>query len=103
MNDLLFLQRPTPYEINEKIAQQIVRIRKRRHISQAKLSTESGVSLGSIKRFEQSGEISLLSLSKIALSLDIQDKLLSLFEDVGYMTLEEIEYERNHKAKRSLQ
>ena len=38
--------------------------------SQAELALRSGVSLGSIKRFEQSGQISLESLVKMAHLLD---------------------------------
>ena len=42
----------TPEEINLKIADRLKNIRKRRRISQKKLSEISGVSYGSIKRFE---------------------------------------------------
>lgn len=50
----------------------------------------SGVSLGSVKRFEQSGEISLLSLIKIATALEIDNELEHLFEDVPPLSIEEI-------------
>jgi hypothetical protein len=43
-----------------------------------------------VKRFEQSGEISLLSLTKIALSLEIQQELEELFEEVPFLSIEEI-------------
>lgn len=43
-----------------------------------------------MKRFEQSGEISLLSLTKIALSLEIQQELEELFEEVPFLSIEEI-------------
>ncbi len=72
------------------IAARICDIRKRRKLSQKKLSEKSGVSLGSVKRFEQSGEISLLSLTKIAIALDIQEELEHLFEDVPPLSIEEI-------------
>ena len=48
------------------------------------------MSLGSLKRFERSGEISLLSLTKIAIALDIDDELAHLFEDVPPLSIEEI-------------
>ena len=50
----------------------------------------SGVSLGSVKRFEQSGEISLQSLSKIAIALGVEDELLNLFDDVPFASIEEV-------------
>ena len=50
----------------------------------------SGVSLGSVKRFERSGEISFLSLIKIAAALGINNELEHLFEDVPPLSIEEI-------------
>lgn len=91
MNNLDFLfNEKTPGDINKKIAERIRAIRKRRKISQKELGEKSGVSLGSVKRFEQSGEISLLSLTKIAIALEIDDKMKNLFTDVPFQSIEEI-------------
>ena len=60
----------TPEEINMIVANHTKRLRKRLKISRQKLSDMSGVSYGSIKRFEETGNISLLSLTKIAMALD---------------------------------
>ena len=46
-------------EINTEIAERMVQLRKRKKLSQKSLALRSGVSLGSLKRFEQTGEISL--------------------------------------------
>ena len=64
----------TAEELDQKLAQRVRNIRKRRSISQEKLSSMSGVSYGSIKRFETTGQISLISLTKIAMALDIADE-----------------------------
>lgn len=48
------------------------------------------MSLGSVKRFERSGEISFLSLIKIAAALELNEELEHLFEDVPPMSIEEI-------------
>lgn len=91
MKDLSFLfNETTPGDINKKIAERIRAIRKRRKISQKELGEKSGVSLGSVKRFEQSGEISLLSLTKIAIALEIDDEMKNLFTDVPFQSIEEI-------------
>ena len=87
---MIVLDRQTPKEIQMQIAQNIRAIRKRRKISQKALSEKSGVSLGSVKRFETSGEISLHALIKIAIALEIDDKLIHLFEDVPFLSIEEI-------------
>jgi transcriptional regulator with XRE-family HTH domain len=56
---------PTPYETGLKIAQRHRVLRKRLKISQKEMAERSGVSLGSLKRFERSGKISLESLLKL--------------------------------------
>lgn len=63
----------TPEELDQKLAQRVRKIRKRRSITQEKLASISGVSYGSIKRFETTGQISLLSLTKIALSFSLSN------------------------------
>lgn len=80
----------TPEEINLIVANNVKKIRKRRGISQQKLSELTGVSYGSIKRFETTGNISLLSLTKIAVELDAADEIKSLFTSVGYQSIEEV-------------
>ena len=78
MNNFIFNQH-TPKEIAEGIASRMRGIRRRLKLSQERLSEKSGVSLGSVKRFENSGEISLNSLIKIAIALDCEDELEGLF------------------------
>ena len=69
----------TAEELDQKLARRVRNIRKRRSISQEKLAQMSGVSYGSIKRFEASGQISLISLTKIAMALEIADELRTIF------------------------
>lgn len=90
MNDIFDFMAKTPGEIDMLIAERIRSIRKRRRISQKRLSEKSGVSLGSVKRFEQSGEISLISLTKIAIALEIEDELENLFKEVRFLSIEEV-------------
>ena len=80
----------TAEELDQKLAQRVRNIRKRRSISQEKLASMSGVSYGSIKRFETSGQISLISLTKIAMALDIADELRNLFTTVPYKDIREV-------------
>ena len=78
----------TAEELDQKLAQRVRNIRKRRSISQEKLASMSGVSYGSIKRFEMTGKISLLSLTKIAMALDIADELRGIFTNVPYKDIQ---------------
>ena len=80
----------TAEELNQKLADRVRNIRRRRSISQQKLADISGVSYGSIKRFEQTGQISLLSLTRIAMALDIAGELRNLFNAVPYQDIQEV-------------
>lgn len=77
-------------EINTGLADRIVKLRKRKKLSQLELAKRSGVSFGSVKRFEQTGEISLRSFTKIAIALDVESELEELFCEVPFSSIEEI-------------
>ena len=87
---MISLYQKTWKEINNEIASNVQKLRKRKKISQKELAERSGVSLGSIKRFEQTGEISLQSLTKIAIALRAEEELESLFTNANFESIEEI-------------
>jgi len=58
-----------PSDILLETAEKIKALRKRKKYSQAELAERSAVSLGSLRRFEQTGQISYESLLKISLIL----------------------------------
>ena len=84
----------TPEEINLALAKRLSRIRKRQNLSQVQLSEKSNVSYGSIKRFETSGQISLLSLTRLCVALNCVDEIKNLFTQVEYGSIEEVLRER---------
>ena len=92
---MIGFQWETAEEMNLKLASRVKNIRKRRKISQVTLSERSGVSLGSIKRFETTGMISLLSLTKLAISLDCASEISDMFTNVVYKNIEEVIHEQN--------
>ena len=69
-----------PSDILKEIAAKVKILRKEAAISQLKLAKKSGVSHGSIKRFEQSGQISFESLLKITHVLDRLNEFETIFE-----------------------
>lgn len=77
------LSQETQHKHTHAIAQRMRARRKEAHLSQAQLSRLSGVSLGSLKRFEQTGEISLSSLTALSLALECEDELTALFAPDG--------------------
>ncbi len=80
----------TAEELDKKLADRVRLIRKRRSISQEKLAQISGVSFGSVKRFENTGQISLISLTKIAMALDMAGDLRQIFTEVPYRNIQEV-------------
>jgi len=60
----------TPTDIMQEFQTKFKERRKSLGYTQTELATRSGVSLGSLKRFEGSGQISLESLLKLALVLE---------------------------------
>ena len=85
-----FLKQKTPNEIAKSLADKIKEHRKKLKISQEVLAQKSGVSLGSIKRFETKYEISLQSFIKIVIALDLDNDLENLFTQKTYTSIDEI-------------
>ena len=87
----------TYYEKQLEIARRFIAIRKNRKVSQKRLSELSGVSYASIRRFEKSGDISLSSLVKLALALQLYDDLDNLFKThIEYKSIEDVINERKN-------
>ena len=88
--NVLFLNQKTPNEIAKSFADKIKEHRKKLKISQEVLAQKSGVSLGSIKRFETKYEISLQSFIKIAIALDLDNDFENLFTQKTYASIDEV-------------
>jgi transcriptional regulator with XRE-family HTH domain len=80
----------TPKDISMKIAENMRTLRKDRKLSMEKLAEVSGVSYGSIRRFESTGEIALTALLKIAAVLDCTDDFTNLFTKRTPQSIQEI-------------
>ena len=80
----------TPKEISGTVVENVRARRKEAHLTQEQLSRKSGVSLGSIKRFERTGEISLASLIRISVALGCEEDFLQLFAKKQYQSIQEI-------------
>ena len=85
-----FLNQKTPNEIAKSLADKIKKHRKKLKISQVVLAQKSGVSLGSIKRFETKYEISLQSFIKIAIALGLDNDIENLFTQRTYASIDEV-------------
>jgi len=90
-----FLNLKTPYDVSLELAEKARAKRKYMKLTQMELAKKSGVSLSSLKRFEQTGEISLSSLLKIAMALDSLNDFEKVFEKPEYTSIEEILNDKN--------
>lgn len=91
----MFSELKFPKEIAKEIANQEKEKRKRRKLTQEELSAKAGISLASLKRFEQTGEISFVSLIKIADILGEREAFEHLFTRREYQSIQEVIDERN--------
>ncbi len=88
--DNFFFNPKTPNDIAHDLVEKIKQRRKKLKISQAQLASKSGVSLGSIKRFESKYEISLNSFIKILIALNLEQDLENLFTQKDYNSIDEV-------------
>lgn len=85
-----FFNPKTPNDIVHELVEKIKQHRKKLKISQAQLAVKSGVSLGSIKRFESKYEISLNSFIKILIALNLEQDFENLFTQKSYNSIDEV-------------
>ena len=76
--------------IKQDLAQRVKTRRREGKLSQKELAERTGVSFASIRRFENTGEISLTNLLRIAVVLRYETDFEKLFERKNYQTLDEV-------------
>lgn len=74
-----FVDVPTRQSVLSSMVERMVARRKESKMTQKQLAERSGVSYGSLRRFEQEGEISLVALLKIAQALGCLEDFEQLF------------------------
>jgi len=81
----------TPQDVMQELKEKYKTRRKQLKLSQQELSTRADVSLGSLKRFETTGQISLESLLKLAFVLECLEDFGGICESKEYERFESIE------------
>ena len=79
-----------PSDILKLTAQNLAKLRKESNWTQQDLANKSGVSYGSIKRFERLGKISFESLLKIAEALNRLEEFETLLQAKGDQRLKKL-------------
>ena len=89
MIDVFSLQK-TPAQLSVSVAKRAAARRKELGFSQAELAKRAAVSLGSLRRFEQTGAVAFESLVRICIALGCEDDLEALFSRRVYRSIQEV-------------
>ncbi len=84
-----FVEALTEQKVKENLSKRFIERRKEAKISQVTLAEKSGISYASIRRFENSGEISLSSLLKLANVLNYLTDFEKLFSTIQISNLKD--------------
>jgi len=94
----------SPEETAKQLAEKTRTLRLSRKWKQSTLATRSGVSLPSLRRFEQSGRISLQGLLRLAFTLGRLDEFVSILQPPAATSIRELEAASTpHQTKRGSQ
>ncbi len=100
LSDKSFLDDFNPQALAKNIAKNFKTRRLEVNITQEALALKSGVSLGSIKRFETKHEISLRNLILLAVALNVTQEFKSLFSKQQYQSIEELTQRTKNKSRK---
>ena len=83
-----------------RLAERVKQNRLELNLTQKALAARSGVSFASLRRFENTGEISLKSLILIAIALDAAEGFSELFSRKQYQSIDQLLAEKAVKTKK---
>ena len=86
-------------EVALQLAKRLRQLRLERNWKQETLAERSGVSLGSLRRFEYSGEISLKNLLNLCVVLGRLDEFTHLLEAETARTMKELEAMQSSRTR----
>jgi len=90
-----------PSQVAKDLAQRVKQRRTEKHLTQSALAKKSGVALASIRRFEQTGLISLQSLLQIAYVMELLDDFNHLFAQPQWNSLDDMLQTKNKSSWQS--
>lgn len=90
MSRVLLSKLMLPGQMQREVASREKARRRRMGYTQEQLAAKSEVSVGSLRRFEQTGQISFSSLVSISYALGCSDELTHLFAMPGYHSIDEV-------------
>ena len=80
----------TPLEIARAVAQRAKQRRTALRLTQSELAQKAGLSISTLRRFEQTGQISLEGLLQIAFAMDCMEDFKALFAAQSWATMDDM-------------
>jgi HTH-type transcriptional regulator/antitoxin HipB len=90
----------TPEETSRDLAKKVKQLRLVKKWKRATLAARSGVTESSLRRFEQTGKVSLESFLKLVCALGRLDEMSSLLEQTKAHSLKELKIKERRVLKR---
>lgn len=90
----------TPEQTSHELAHKLRQLRLNRKWKQTTLAERSGVSLGSLRRFESTGKVSLQNLLKLAFTLNRLDDFDDVLRPPPARSIAELEAKPDEGPKR---
>ena len=90
----------TPEEISQDLAKRLKALRLQKRWKRSTLAMRSNVTEASLKRFEQTGKVSLENLLKLIFALDRLDETQGLLQPAVANSIKELEKIEQKKPKR---
>lgn len=89
----------SPRELSEEIAKRVKTCRLLNNWTQAELAERAGISVHTLKHFEQKGEISLLRLLRLAAVLDQLSNFATIFIPEPKVTIQQLREQSQAKKR----
>lgn len=83
LEEISFFEMETAQDVMKKIASRLKEKRLKENMTQSGIAERANMSIGSLKRFEKTGEISFHSLLNIAQTLGCLDEMAQLFQQTA--------------------
>ena len=100
MNNIITLNFVSPPEVAGQLAARVKARRLELDLTQEGLATRAGIKFATYRRFEQTGEISLRGLLRVAFALGALHDFDALFNHRQYRSIQEVLQEQQHPRKR---
>ncbi len=100
MNNIIAISDSTPDSTASQIATRVKERRLELDLTQEGMAARAGVKFATYRRFEQTGEISLRGLLRIAFALNMLADFDTLFSQKQYQSLDDVLNEQNATRKR---